>query len=239
MADRNAPGEAPARIFSVSPREGGSASATRLRTRCLSRVSRGCGASGRGGDAPSAPRWHRRRAGTHRTRRAAPCPRRAAAHRRDGAEDDRQHETLLERERLAGAGQREQSHRQRVGEEHRGIEMAEQPAEVEHERADGDADEDEIGVRGEVHPVGLQQHVADDAATVPGDQAQHHRADDVELAVAREQSARQHANDDGEIIDAPRHREHLRIGERLLQKCGVHTPLSESALMKPHLQVLR
>ena len=77
MADRNAPGEAPARIFSVSPREGGSASATRLRTRCLSRVSRGCGASGRGGDAPSAPRWHRRRAGTHRTRRAAPCPRRA------------------------------------------------------------------------------------------------------------------------------------------------------------------
>ena len=164
---------------------------------------------------------------------------RAAAHRRDGAEDDRQHETLLERERLAGAGQREQSHRQRVGEEHRGIEMAEQPAEVEHERADGDADEDEIGVRGEVHPVGLQQHVANDAATVPGDQAQHHRADDVELAVAREQSARQHANDDGEIIDAPRHREHLRIGERLLQKCGVHTPLSESALMKPHLQVLR
>ena len=88
--------------------------------------------------------------------------------------------------------------------------MAEQPAKVEHERADGDAEEDEIGVRGEVHPVGLQQHVADDAA-----------------------------NDDGEIIDAPRHREHLRIGERLLQKCGVHTPLSESALMKPHLQVLR
>ena len=69
---------------------------------------------------------------------------------RDSAEDDRQHETLLERERLAGTGQREQSHRQRVGEEHRSIEMAEQPAEVEHERADGDADEDEIGVRGEV-----------------------------------------------------------------------------------------
>ena len=34
------------------------------------------------------------------------------------------------------------------------------------------------------------------------------RADDVELAVAREQRAGQHAGDNAEVVDAPRHRQH-------------------------------
>ena len=139
---------------------------------------------------------------------------RAAAHRRDGAEDDRQHEPLLERERLAGTGQREQSHRQRVGEEHHGVEVLEQPAEVEHEHAQHDAQQDKVGVRREVHALVLQQHIADNAAAVARDQAQHHRADDIQLAVAREQRAGEHAHHHGEVVDAPRHREHLPVRER-------------------------
>lgn len=149
---------------------------------------------------------------------------RATAHRRDAAEDDRYDEPLVAGERLAGAGEGEQPHRQRVGEKDRGVKVPEQPAEVEHERADDDADDDEVGMRGEVHAAILQEHVADDAAAVAGEQAEHHRADDVELAIARKQSAGQHTDDDGEVVDAPRNGEHPGVREKLLESAGVHGP---------------
>ena len=80
------------------------------------------------------------------------------------------------------------------------------------------------GCRGEVHAAILQEHVADDAAAVAGEQTEHHRADDVEFAVAREQSAGQHADDDGEVVDAPRNGEHPGVREKLLESAGVHGP---------------
>ena len=95
--------------------------------------------------------------------------------------------------------------------------MLEYAAEVENERADEDAGDDKVGMRGEVHARALHERVAQHAATVTRDQAAHHRADDVELAIAREQRAGEHAGDDAEIVDAPRHREHRRVGEDPLQ----------------------
>ena len=95
--------------------------------------------------------------------------------------------------------------------------MLEYAAEVEHERADEDAGDDKVGMRGEIHARALHERVAQHAAAVTRDQPAHHRANDVELAVAREQRAGEHAGDDAEIVDAPRHREHRRVGEDPLQ----------------------
>ena len=73
-------------------------------------------------------------------------------------------------------------------------------------------------MRREVHARALHQRVAQHAAAVARDEPAHHRADDVKLAVAREQRAGQHAGDNAEVVDAPRHRQHGRISEQVLQQ---------------------
>ena len=104
--------------------------------------------------------------------------------------------------------------------------MLENAAEVKHERADENTGDDKIGVGSEVHARALHERVAQHAAAVARDQTAHHRADDIELAVAREQRAGEHAGDDAEIVDAPRHREHWRVGEDPLQPSFHVNPFS-------------